>query len=143
MELPLQLPSNEYSGLFSFRIDWLNLLAVQGTFKRLLQHRNSNASILRHSAFLMAHLSHLYMMTGKTIALTRQIFVGKVTSLLFNMLSRFVIGFLPRSKCLNFTAAVTTCMTLEPKEIKSLTVSIVSQTICHEVMVTDAMILVF
>ena len=83
------------------------------------------------------------MTTGKTIALTIWTFVGKVVSLLFNMLSRFVIGFLPRSKCLNFTAAVTTCMTLEPKEIKSLTVSIVSPSICHEVMGLDAMIFVF
>ena len=93
-------PSNEYSGLISFRIDWLNLLAVQGTLKSLLQHHNSKASILWHSAFFMVQLSHLYMTTGKTIALTRWTFVGKVMSLLFNMLSKLVITFLPRSRCL-------------------------------------------
>ena len=92
-------PSNEYSGLISFRIDWFNLL-VQGTLKYLLWHRSSKASILWCSAFFMVQLSHPYMTTGKTIALTRQTFVGKVMSLLFNMLSRFVIDFLPRSKCL-------------------------------------------
>ena len=90
-------PSNEYSGLISFRIDWLNLLAVQGTLKSLLRHHNSKASILWHSAFFMVQLSHLYMTTGKTIALTRWAFVGNVMSLLFNMLSRLVITFLPRS----------------------------------------------
>ena len=93
-------PSNEHSGLISFRIDWLDLLAVPGTLKRLLQHHSSKASILRHSAFLMVQLSHPYMTTGKTIALTRRTFVGKVTSLLFNMLSRLVIAFLPRSSVL-------------------------------------------
>ena len=93
-------PSNEYSGLISFRIDWLDLLAVQGTLKSLLQHHSSKASILRHSAFFTVQLSHPYMTTGKTIALTRQTFVGKVMSLLFNMLSRLIISFLPRSKCL-------------------------------------------
>ena len=97
-------PSNEYSGLISFRMDWLNLLAVQGTLKSLLQkksllqHHSSKASVLRHSVFFIAQLSHPYMTTGKTIALTRQTFVGKVTSLLFNKLSRLVITFLPRSK---------------------------------------------
>ena len=91
-------PSNEYSGLISFRMDWLDLLAVQGTLKSLLQHHSSTASILQHSAFFMVQLSHPYMTTGKTIALTRWIFVGKVMSLLFNMLSRLVITFLPRSK---------------------------------------------
>ena len=91
-------PSNEYSGLISFRMDWLNLLAVQGTLKSLLQHHSSKASILQSSAFFMDQLSHPYMTTGKTIALTRWTFVGKVTSLLFNMLSRFVITFLSRSK---------------------------------------------
>ena len=91
--------SNEYSGLISFRIDWFDL-SVQGTLKSLLQHHRSKASILWHSAFFMVQLSHPYMTTGKTIALTRQTFVGKVMSLLFNMLSRFVIAFLPRSKCL-------------------------------------------
>ena len=91
-------PSNEYSGLISFRMDWLDLLAVQGTLRSLLQHHSSKASILWHSAFFMVQLSHPYMTTGKTIALTRQTFVGKVMSLLFNMLSRLVITFLPRSK---------------------------------------------
>ena len=90
--------SNEYSGLISFRIDWLNLLAVQGTLKSLLQHHSSEASILQCSAFFIVQLSHPYMTTGKTIALTRWTFVGKVMSLLFNMLSRLVITFLPRSK---------------------------------------------
>ena len=90
-------PSNEYSGLISFRMDWLALLAVQGTFKSLLQHHSSKALILWCSAFFIVQLSHSYMTTGETIALTRHIFVGKVTSLLFNMLSRFVIAFLPRS----------------------------------------------
>ena len=93
-------PSNEYSGLISFRIDWLDLHAVQGIFKSLLQHHSSKASILQHSAFFIVQLSHPYMTTGKTIALTRWIFVGKVMSLLFNMLSRLVVTFLPRSKCL-------------------------------------------
>ena len=91
-------PSNEYSGLISYRIDWLNLLAVQGPLKSLLQHHSSKASILWYSAFFMVQLSHPYMTTGKTIALTRQTFVGNVMSLLFNMLSRLVIAFLPRSK---------------------------------------------
>ena len=91
-------PSNEYSGLISFRMDWLDLLAVQGTLKSLLQHHSSKASILRHSAFLTVQFSHPHMTTGKTIALTRQTFVGKIMSLLFNMLSRLVITFLPRSK---------------------------------------------
>ena len=93
-------PSNEYPGLISFRMDWLDLLAVQGTLKSLLQHHSSKASILWRSAFFTVHLLYSYMTTGKTIALTRQIFVGKVISLLFNMLSRLVITFLPRSKCL-------------------------------------------
>ena len=91
-------PSNDYSGLISFRIDWFDLLAVQGTLKSLLQQESSKASILQHSAFSIVQLSHLYMTTGKTIALTRWTFVGKVMSLLFNMLSRLVIAFLPRSK---------------------------------------------
>ena len=92
-------PSNEYSGLISFRIDWFNILAVQRTLKNLLQYHSSKASILQHSAFFIVQLSHPYMTTGKPIALTRQTFVGKVMSLLFNTLSRFVIAFLPRSKC--------------------------------------------
>ena len=91
-------PSNEYSGLISFRVDWLDLLAVQGTLKSLLQHHRSKASTLQPSAFFMVQLSHPYITTGKSIALTRRTFVGKVMSLLFNMLSRFVIAFLPRSK---------------------------------------------
>jgi len=95
-------PSNEYSGLISFRMDWLDLLAVQGTLKSLLQHHSSKASILQHSAFFMAQLSHPYMTTGKTIALTRWMFVSKVMSLLFNMLSRLVIAFLPRSSVFSF-----------------------------------------
>ena len=93
-------PSNEYSGLIAFRMDWLDLLAVQETLKSLLQHRSLRASILRCSAFFIVQLSHQYMTTGKTIALTRRTFVGKVMSLLFNMLSRLVITFLPRGKCL-------------------------------------------
>ena len=93
-------PSNEYSGLISFRMEWLDLLAVQGTLKSLLQHHSSKASILWHSAFFIVQLSHLYMTTGKTIALTRRTFVDRVMSLPFNMQSRFVITFLPRSKCL-------------------------------------------
>ena len=91
-------PSNEHSGLISFRVDWLDLLAVQGTFKSLLQHHSSKASILQHSAFVIVQLSHPYMTTGKTIALTRQTFVGKVMSLLFNILSWLIITFLPRNK---------------------------------------------
>ena len=102
-------PSNEYSGLISFRMDWLDLLAVQGTLRSLLQHHSSKASILWHSAFFTVQLSHPYMTTGKTIALTRQTFVDKVMSLLFSMLSGLVITFLPRSKHLNFMAAVTIC----------------------------------
>ena len=102
-------PSNEYSGLIFFRMDWLDHLAVHGTLKSFLQHHSSKASILRHSAFCIVQLSHPYMTTGKTIALTRWTFVGKVMSLLFNMLSRLVIAFLPRSKHLTFMAAVTIC----------------------------------
>ena len=93
-------PSNECSGLISFRINWLDLLAVQGTLKSLIQHYSSKASILRHSVFFLVQFSHPYMTTGKTIPLTIQTFVGKVMSLLFKMLSRFIIAFLPRSKCL-------------------------------------------
>ena len=100
-------PSNEYLGLISFRMDWLDLLAVQGTLKSLLQHLSSKASILQCSAFFIVQLSHPYMTTGKTVALTRWTFGGKVMSLLFNMLSRLVIAFLPRSKPLYFMAAVT------------------------------------
>ena len=99
----------EYSGLISFKIDWLDLLAVKGTLKSFLQHHSSKASILWCSAFFIVQYSHLYMTTGKTMALTRWTFVGKVMSLLFNMLCRLVITFLQRSKCLNFMAAVTIC----------------------------------
>ena len=102
-------PSKEIPGLISFRMDWLDLLAVQATLKSLLQHRSSKASILRHSAFFTVQLSHPYMTTGKTIVLTRQTLVGKVTSLLLNILSSLVITFLPRSKRLNFMAAITIC----------------------------------
>ena len=102
------IPSKEISGLI-FRMDWLDLLAVQGTLKSLLHHHSSNASILWHSAFFTVQLSHPYMTTGKTIALTRWTLVSKVMSLLLNMLSRLVITFLPRSKSYNFTAAVTIC----------------------------------
>ena len=137
-------PSNEYPGLISFRMDWLDLLAVQGTLKSLLQHHSSKASILRCSAFFILPLSHSYMTTGKTVALTRQIFVGKVKFLLFNMLSRLVITFLPRSKCLLILWLQSpSAVILEPNTIKSVTVYIVSPSVCHEVMGPDAMILVF
>ena len=128
-------PSSDYSGLISFRIEWFDLLAVQGTPKSLFQYHSSKASILWHSTFFMVQLSHPYMTTGKTIALTRQTFVGKVMSLLFNMLSRFVITFLPRSKhLLNSWLQSPSAVILEPKKIKSLTVSTVSPSVCHEVM---------
>ena len=111
-------PSNEYSGLISFRIDWFDLLAVQGALKSLLQHHSSKASILWLSAFFMVQLSHPYMTAGKTIALTRQTFVGKVMSLLFNMLSRLVLAFLPRSKCLLISWLQSPfAVILEPKKI--------------------------
>ena len=114
-------------------MDWLDLLAVQGTLKSLLQHHSSKASILWHSAFFIVQLSHPYMTTGKTIALTRWTFVSKVLSLLFNMLSRFVIAFLPRGKHLLISWLQSpSAVILEPKKIKSLTVSIVSPSICHE-----------
>ena len=120
-------PSNEYSELISFRIDWFDLLSVSGTLKSLLQHYDLKASILWCSAFFMVQLSHLYMTTGKTIALTLWTFVSKVMSLFFNMLSRFVIAFLPRSKCLLISWWRSPSMViLEPKKIKSVTVSIFS-----------------
>jgi len=135
--------SNEYPGLISFRMDCLDLLPVQETPKSLLQHHSSKASILQHSAFFIVQLSHPYI-TGKTITLTRQTFVGKVMSLLFNMLSRLVITFLPRNKSLLISWLQSpSAVILEPKKIKSLTVSIVSPSIFHEVMGPDAMILVF
>ena len=137
-------PSNEPSRLISFRMDWLGLLAVQGTLKSLLQHHSSKASILWRSAFFIVQLSHPYMTTGKIIASTRRTFVGKVMSLLFNMLSRLVIIFLPRSKRLLISWLQSTyAVILEPRKIKSATVSTVSPSICHEVMGPDAMIFVF
>ena len=136
-------PSNEHPGLISFRMNWLDLLAVQGTLKSLLQHHSSKASNFRCSAFFTVQLSHSYMTTGKTIALTRWTLVGKVTSLLFNLLSRLVITFLQRSKCLNFRAAITICSDFGSLKMKSDTVSTVSPSTSHEVMGPDAMILVF
>ena len=134
-------PSNEYSRLISFRIDWFGLLAIQRTLKNLLQHHSSKALILQHSAFFTVHLSYPYMTNGKTIALTIQTIVGKVMSLLFNMLSRLVIAFLPRSKSLliSWVQSPSTVI-LEPKKIKSVTVS---PSICHEVMGLDAKIFIF
>ena len=127
--------SNEHSGLISFRMDWLDILAVQGTLKSLLQHHSSKASILWHSAFFTVQLSHPYVTTGKTIALTRQTFIGKVMFLLFNMLSMLVITFLPRSKCLLISWLQSpSAVILEPQKRKSDTVSTVSPSICHEVM---------
>ena len=138
------IPSKEIPGLISFRMDWLDVLAVQGTPKSLLQHHSSKPSILRCSTFLTVQLSHSYMTTGKTIALTRLTFVGKVMSLLFNMLSRLVITFLPRSKCLLISWLQSpSAVILEPPEIKSDTVSTVSPSMSHEVMGPDAMIFVF
>ena len=128
-------PSNEHPGLISFRMDWLDLLAVQGTLKGLLQHHSSKASILQCSAFFTVQLSHPYMTTGKTIALTRRTFVGKVISLLLNILSRLVITFLPRSKRLLISWLQSpSAVILEPKKIKSDTVSTVFLSISHEVM---------
>ena len=136
--------SNEYSGLVSLRVDRFDLLAVQATLKSLLQHHNSKASILQHSAFFMVQLSHLCMTSGKTIVLTIHIFVDKVISLLFHMLSRFVIAFLPKSKRLLISWLQSlSAVFLEPKKINSVTVSTFSPSICHEVMGPAAMILVF
>ena len=135
---------NEYSGLISFRIDWFDLPAVRGTLKSLLQHHSSKASILWCSAFFIVQLSYPYITTEKAIALTKWTFVGKVMSQFFNMLSRFVIAFLPRSKPLLISWLQSPlAVILEPPKIKSLTVSIVSPSICHEVMGLDAMIFVF
>ena len=134
-------PSNEHPGLISFRMDWLDLLAVQGTLNSLLQHHTSKALILQRSAFFTVQLSHPYMTTGKTIALTRRIFVGKVMSLLLNMLSRLVVTFLPRSKCLLISSLQSpSAVIFEPPKIKSDTVSTVYPSICQEVMGPDAMI---
>ena len=120
-------PSKEHPGLISFRMDWLDCLAVQGTLKSLLQHQSSKASILQHSSFFIVQLSHLYMTTGKNIALTRWTFVGKVRSLLLNMLSRLVITFLPRSKCLLISWLQSPSpVILEAKNIKAATVSTLS-----------------
>ena len=135
--------SNEYSGLISFRMDLLDLLVVQGTLKSLLQHHSSKAPILQCSAFFIVQLSHPYMTTGKTIALTRRTFVGKVMSLLFNMLSRLVIKFHLRIKCLLISwLQLPSAVILEPPKIKYAIVSTFSLSICHEVMGLDAMILV-
>ena len=129
---------------WSFRIDWFDLLAVQGTLKSLLQHHSSKASILQRSAFFMVQLSHPYMTTGKTIALPIQTFVSKIMSLLFNVLSRFVIAFLPRSKHVLISWLQSPfAVILEPKKIKSVTVSIVSTSICHEAKGQDVMIFTF
>ena len=137
-------PSKEHPGLIFFRMDWLDLLAVQGALKNLFQHHSSKASILRRSAFFTVHLSHLYMTTGKTIAFTRRTFVGKVMSLLLNMLSRLVITFLPRSKHLLISWLQSpSAVILEPRKIKSDTVSTVYASISHEVVGPDAMIFVF
>ena len=138
------IPSKEHPGLISFRMDWLDLIAVQGTLKSLLQHHSSKVSILWRSAFFTVQLSHPYMTTGKTIALTRQIFVGKVMSLLSNMLSRLVITFLPRTKCLLISwLQLPSAVILEPPKIKSATLSSASPSICHEVMGPDPVIFVF
>ena len=135
-------PSNEYSGLIYFRMDWLDLLAVQGTLKSSTSQFKSINSLV--SAFFIVQLSHPYMTTGKIFALTRQTFVGKIMSLLFSMLSRLVIAFLPKSKHLLISWLQSpSAVILEPPKIKSVTVSIVSPSICHEVMGPDAMILVF
>ena len=137
-------PSNEYSGLISFKMDWLDLLAVQGTLKSLLQHHSSKALILQCLSFFIVQLSHPCMTTGKTIALTIRTFVGKVMSLLLNMLSRLVITFLPRSKRILISWLQSpSAVILEPPKIKSDTVSTVSPSISHEVMGPDAMIFVF
>ena len=137
-------PSNEYTGLISCRMEWFYHLAAQGTLKSLLQHHSSKVLILLYSAFFIVQLSHPYMTTGRTTALTRQMFVGKVMSLFFNILSRLLITFLPRSKCLLISWLKSpSAVILEPKKIKSVTFSTVSPSISHEVMGPDAMILVF
>ena len=137
--------SHEYSVSISFKIDLFDLLAVQGDSQEfLLQHHSSKASILQHSALFTVQFSHPYLTTGKTKALTRGTFVGKVMSLFFNMLSKLVKSFLPRSKCVLISwLQSSSAVILEPPKIKSVTVSIVSSSICHEVMGPDAMILVF
>ena len=145
LELQLQHQSFQLTPrLISFRMDWLYLLAVQGTLKSLLQHNTSKASILRHLGFFIVQLWNPYITIGKTIVLTRRTFVGKVLSLLFNMLPRLLITFLPTSKCLliSWLQSPSTVI-LEPRKMKSATVSTVSPSICHEVMGQDDMILVF
>ena len=138
------IPSTERPGLISFRMDWLDLLAVQGTLNSLLQHHSSKASILWCSAFFTVQLSHPYMTTGKIIDLTRRTFVGKVMSLLFNVLSRLVVTLLPRRKCLLLSWLQSpSAVILEPKKIKSDTVSTVSPSISHAVMGRDASIFFF
>ena len=145
LEVQLSIsPFNEYSGLISFRMNWSRLLAVKVSFKNLLQHHSSKAPILWHSAFFIVQLSHPYMTTGKTIALTRWTFVGKVRSLLYNMLSRLVITFLTRSKHLLISWLQSPfAVILESSQIKSPTVSTVTPSICYEMMGPDAMIFVF
>ena len=145
--MEFQLQHQSFQWIFridSFRIDWFDILAVQGTLKSLLQHHNLNAPILWHSAFFMVQLSHLCMTAGKTIALTIRTFVSKMMSQLFNTLSRFLIVFLPRSKCLLISWLQSpSAVILELKKIKPVNISTFSPTICHEVMGLDAMILVF
>ena len=135
-------PPNEYSGLISFRIDWFYLHTVQGTLKSLHQHHSSKALILWHSPFFMVQLSHLYMTTGKTITLNIWTFVGKVISLLFNTLPRFVMAFLPRSSHLISWLQSPSAVISEPRR-KSVTASTFPSSICHEVMGLDAILLVF
>ena len=131
-------PSNVYSGLISFRIDWFDLLAVQGTLKSLLQHHGSKPSILRHFASFLVQLSHPYMTAGKTMAMTIQTFVSRVMSLLFNALSKFVIAFLPRSNCLLISwLQSSSAVILEPKKRKSVTASTFFFSICYEMMGLD------
>ena len=137
-------PSNEYSGLISFRIDWFDLREVQRTLKSLLQHHSSKPSVLRCSALFIVQLSHPYMTNGKTIALTKWTFVVKIMSLLFNKLSRLVISFLPRSNCrLISWLQSPSAVILGPPKIRSVTFSTVCPSICHEVMEPDAVVLVF
>ena len=136
-------PSSEYSGFISLKIDWFDLLAVQGAFRSLLQHHSSKASVLWHSAFFMVQVSQLYMTTGKTIALTIQTFVGRVKSLLFGTLSRFAITFLPRNKHLLISWLQSpSAVILEPKKRKPVTASTFSSSMCHEAMGPDAMVFV-
>ena len=144
MEFQLQSPSNEYSGSISFRMDWFDLLAIQRTLKSLLQHHSSKLSILQHSAFCMIQLSHPYTIACKAIAFTLWTFVGKVMSLLFNMLFSFVIAFLLRIKRLLISWLQSpSAVILEPPKIKPVSVSFVSPSICLEGVGLDAMIMVF